>query len=69
MTIMSPIIDYTVLPGFARATAFSGQPTATCPQHSRRGALSDFFQARATALKSRWYVGSGSTARTRQSTK
>jgi hypothetical protein len=55
-------------PGFARATAFSGQPTASCP-HLFCGVLgATFFQARATAfnsrataLKRRWYVGSGST--------
>jgi hypothetical protein len=40
-----------VLPGFARATAFSNQLTASCPHFFCRGALSDFFQARATAFE------------------
>jgi hypothetical protein len=51
---------------------FSGQPTASCPQHCR-GALSDFFSSQSNGfqqpsngfkkpLVTRWYVGYGSTA-------
>jgi len=54
-----------VLPGFARATAVSDQPcNGDIFAAFSSGCFERFFSSqsnsRATALKSRWYVGSGS---------